>query len=142
MLENANHALVEKWEPILEAVSDDYTRHTTAVLLENQAKAILTEAASEGQTLEEATTVGNLGTFQKFAFPLVRRVFPELLANKICGVQPMQGPVSQVFYLGHNRAHGGTVETIYSKYQITYKGSGDGIGGQDADGSLENEQDF
>ena len=54
--------------------------------------------------LEEATTaVGNLGTFQKFAFPLVRRVFPELIANKVVGVQPMQGPVSQVFYLGMDR---------------------------------------
>ena len=125
MLENANHALVEKWEPILEGVNDEYTRHTTAVLLENQAKAILTEAASEGQTLDEATTVGNLGTFQKFAFPLVRRVFPELLANKICGVQPMQGPVSQVFYLGHSRAgvnENGTInaETVYSKYNLVY----------------------
>ena len=125
MLENANNALVEKWEPILEGVEDSHARHTTAVLLENQAKAILTEAASNGQSLQEATTVGNLGTFQKFAFPLVRRVFPELLANKICGVQPMQGPVSQVFYLGNSRAGVGSdgtprSEVVYSKYNLVY----------------------
>ena len=29
----------------------------------------------------------------QFAIPLVRRVFPQLMANKIVGVQPIQGPV-------------------------------------------------
>ena len=131
MLDNAQtNSLCEKWEPILEGITDDSTRQMTAVLLENQAKSILTESARETGTLEEATTVGNLGTFQKFAFPLVRRVFPELIANKICGVQPMQGPVSQIFYLGYNRAgqdttDGGTTtrsEQVYSRYRMVYGG--------------------
>ena len=124
---NQNQSLCEKWEPILEGIGDESTRQMTAVLLENQAKSILTENSQDGGTLEEATTVGNLGTFQKFAFPLVRRVFPELIANKICGVQPMQGPVSQIFYLGYNRAGrdaGGQAlsEVVYSKYQMVYGG--------------------
>jgi len=128
MLNNTqSQSLCEKWEPILEGITDDSTRQMTAVLLENQAKSILTESARESGTLEEATTVGNLGTFQKFAFPLVRRVFPELIANKICGVQPMQGPVSQIFYLGYNRigrdAGGTTIyDTVYSKYRMVYAG--------------------
>jgi hypothetical protein len=120
-------SLCEKWEPILEGISDDSTRQMTAVLLENQAKSILTENANDNGTLEEATTVGNLGTFQKFAFPLVRRVFPELIANKICGVQPMQGPVSQIFYLGYNRSgkNGNRTrgEVVYSKYRMVYGGN-------------------
>ena len=33
------------------------------------------------------------------AFPLVRAIFPELVANQLVSVQPMLGPVSQVFYL-------------------------------------------
>tara|TARA_R110000824_G_scaffold61487_7_gene163545 strand:- start:2877 stop:4499 length:1623 start_codon:yes stop_codon:yes gene_type:complete len=122
-----NQSLCEKWEPILEGITDDSTRQMTAVLLENQAKSILTENAREYGSLEEATTVGNLGTFQKFAFPLVRRVFPELIANKICGVQPMQGPVSQIFYLGYNRtgktaAGNTTSEQVYSRYRMVYGG--------------------
>ena len=125
-----NQSLCEKWEPILEGITDDSTRQMTAVLLENQAKSILTENARESGTLQEATTVGNLGTFQKFAFPLVRRVFPELIANKICGVQPMQGPVSQIFYLGYNRAGKDTTgtpnktrsEQVYSRYRMVYGG--------------------
>jgi len=121
------NSLCEKWEPILEGITDDATRQMTAVLLENQAKSILTENARESGSLQEATTVGNLGTFQKFAFPLVRRVFPELIANKICGVQPMQGPVSQIFYLGFNRAgrdaNGDAIaDVVYSKYRMVYAG--------------------
>ena len=117
--------LVDKWSPILEGVNDDYTRETTAVLLENQARHILNEAQKDGMLSEATpgaapTTVGTIGTFQKFAFPLVRRVFPELIANKVCGVQPMQGPVSQIFYLGYDRATDTRRQTIYSKYDLTY----------------------
>ena len=120
-----SQTLVDKWSPILEGVNDSYTRETTAVLLENQARHILNEAQKDG-ILSEATpgqgptTVGSIGTFQKFAFPLVRRVFPELIANKVVGVQPMQGPVSQIFYLGYDRLTDQRRQTIYSKYNLTY----------------------
>ena len=144
MLENnTSKALCDKWAPILEGVSDQYTRETTAVLLENQARHVLAEQSKSGMLEESTTAVGNLGTFQKFAFPLVRRVFPELIANKVVGVQPMQGPVSQVFYLGMDRtAGGGTAQTVYSKKNLTYKGlTGSGLGniaGLDANsGSLD-----
>ncbi len=89
--------LVEKWAPVLEGISDEYTQRVTAQLLENQAKSIVSERIDELADFSDGTTTGKLGTFQKYAFPLVRRVYPELLANKIVGVQPMQGPVSQIF---------------------------------------------
>jgi len=123
VMHQTDEKLVQKWEPVLEGVDNDYTRRVVAQLLENQAKSIieeklnLTEALSQG-----ATTTGQLGTFQKFAFPLVRRVYPKLIANSIVGVQPMQGPVSQVFYLGNDRAHGSTIQTVYSKFNLTYRG--------------------
>ena len=144
--ENLSNTLIERWSPILEGITDDEIRQTTAVLLENQAKSILGEAQKDGQ-LDEATTVGNLGTFQKFAFPLVRRVFPELISNKIVGVQPMQGPVSQVFYLGYNRAgadaDGNPVsEQVYSRHQLVYGGrsatSQSNVGAIDAHDGLGN----
>jgi hypothetical protein len=117
----SNNALTDKWSPILEGINDAHTRECTAVLLENQARHVLAEQAKSGM-LEESTTVGQLGTFQKFAFPLVRRVFPELIANKIVGVQPMQGPVSQVFYLGFDRSANGATQGVYGKYLNTYRG--------------------
>jgi len=129
--ENTSKTLCNKWAPILEGIEDGYTRECTAVLLENQARHVLAEQAKSG-LLEEATAVGQLGTFQKFAFPLVRRVFPELIANKVVGVQPMQGPVSQVFYLGYDRTADGTNrnQAVYGKYLLTYGGmSASALGG-------------
>jgi hypothetical protein len=121
-LVNSNHnKLVEKWSPVLEGISDQYTAKVTAILLENQAKSIVASQVNEDLSAG-ATTTGRLGTFQKFAFPLVRRVFPELIFNKIGSVQPMEGPVSQIFYLGSARQTSGTVDILYSKYQLTYKG--------------------
>ena len=118
---------VEKWSPVLEGITNEYTRKVTAQLLENQAKAIISDRLNEDISSDNAgmTAVGSLGSFQKFAFPLVRRVYPELIANNIVGVQPMQGPVSQIFYLGNSRRDGvnANLETIYSKYNLTYKGN-------------------
>ena len=125
IMHQTDATLVQKWEPVLEGIDNDYTRRVTAQLLENQAKAIVEERLSEDISAA-ATTTGQLGTFQKFAFPLVRRVYPKLLANSLVGVQPMQGPVSQVFYLGNSRAKKGggvgNVQTVYSKFNMTYRG--------------------
>lgn len=131
-LHNPNHnKLVEKWSPVLEGISDQYTAKVTAILLENQAKSIVAQQVNEDLSAG-ATTTGRLGTFQKFAFPLVRRVFPELIFNKIGSVQPMEGPVSQIFYLGSRRQYGNDYQQLYSKYNLTYRGattSAIGMGG-------------
>ena len=120
---------VSKWSPVLEGIESDYARKVTAQLLENQAKSIISERLNEDMAADigGTNTVGRLGTFQKFAFPIVRRVYPELIANNIVGVQPMQGPVSQIFYLGNSRTSQGAgvgreEQTIYSKYNLTYRG--------------------
>jgi|TARA_R110002020_G_scaffold146881_4_gene321851 hypothetical protein len=120
---------VDKWSPVLEGIDSEYTRKVTAQLLENQAKQIVSDKLDEStgaNSVGAQTTVGRLGTFQKFAFPLVRRVYPELIANNIVGVQPMQGPVSQIFYIGNSRrdaaAGGAGEQLVYSKYNMTYRG--------------------
>ena len=79
---NHDEKLVQKWEPVLEGVDNDYTRRVVAQLLENQAKSIVEDKMNEAIT-NATTTTGQLGTFQKFAFPLVRRVYPDLIANSI-----------------------------------------------------------
>ena len=116
-------ALAVKWEKGLTGITDPYVRKVTAQLYENQARHIQIEKLKAvNEAMEGATTVGNLGTFQKWAFPLVRRVYPALIANSIVAQQPMQGPVSQVFYLGAGRQYGATRQSIYSKYKLTYRG--------------------
>ena len=124
MISNYDPSMEDRWSPVLEGIDDDYKRKVCAVLLENQAKAIVSERVDEVVGTDSPTTVGKLGTFQKFAFPLVRRVYPQLLANNLVGVQPMQGPVSQIFYLGHDRHYGtptgGRNQTVFSRYNLTY----------------------
>ena len=124
MLEE-NNELMTRWKPVLEGIDNEYTRKVTAQLLDNQAKAIIAEKTDRVDEADSPTTVGKLGTFQKFAFPLIRRVYPQLIANNIVGVQPMSGPVSQIFYLGNNRVANawGRNETVYSKYRLTYGGN-------------------
>jgi len=139
IMHRTDDSLVQKWEPVLEGIGNEYTRRVTAQLLENQARSIVQERLNEDITAA-ATTTGQLGVFQKFAFPLVRRVYPDLIANKIVGVQPMQGPVSQVFYIGNTRAKdgGGQAQhrqTVYSKFNLTYRGlAADRIGSREAGG--------
>lgn len=47
------------------------------------------------------TAVGNSGAPQSaiFIFPLVRRVYPQLIATEIASVQPMDRPDGKIFYL-------------------------------------------
>ena len=95
--------LQEKWQPILEhsdlpKIEDNYKRAVTAVILENQEKALF----EEGQTLEEAaplnaTVSSAVANWNPILISLVRRAMPNLVAYDICGVQPMTGPTGLIF---------------------------------------------
>jgi len=111
--------LLKRWEPLLEGISDDHIAYQTARLMENQAKAFQNSSLNEEALTAGATTTGKIGTFQKFAFPMIRRMYPELVFNKIGATQTMDGPVSQIFYMGNSRAINGLEQTMYSKFQIT-----------------------
>lgn len=64
-----------------------------ARLLENQA------IQARNELMNEATQTGNVANFNKIAFPLVRRVFGQLLANELVSVQPMSLPSGLLFFL-------------------------------------------
>jgi hypothetical protein len=82
--------LVHKWKPLLEGIPQGYTRNVMAVLCENQSSAL--------KRLDEDTRSSNVGSFIKFIFPILRRVWPNLYANELVSVQPMTAPVGAVFY--------------------------------------------
>lgn len=91
-------ALVNKWRPMLEGLpaktqTDRYTMGVTAILMENQSQYL--------QQMNEETKTINVGSFTKFIFPVLRRVFPNLIANEIVSVQPMTAPVGAVFFLDY-----------------------------------------
>lgn len=112
--------LIEKWDKKgfkLSELSDDILKRNTAILLENEHQYIL----SEGGNL----TADVPADFKKILMPLTRRIFPNLLANEIVGVQPMAGPVSLAFALRF-KANG-----TYASGAITsYDSSGNPVYGE------------
>ena len=86
--------LVGKWSKtgLLEGIDTEYDRHGMAIMLENQAKQLVTEANSTG-------TSANSEQWSGVALPLVRRVFAEIAAKDFVSVQPMNLPSGLVFYM-------------------------------------------
>jgi hypothetical protein len=86
-------ALINKWEQtgLLEGLGGDHLRNGMACLLENQAKELLRESSSMAG--------GDVEGFAAVAFPLVRRVFGNLIANDLVSVQPMSLPSGLIFFL-------------------------------------------
>lgn len=73
---------------LLEGINDRHVSDATAVLLENQ------------RLMNEASTdTGDIAQFKRISIPLVRRIYPQLIANKIVSVQPLLGPTGLVYYL-------------------------------------------
>tara|TARA_A100001011_G_scaffold304297_1_gene318572 strand:- start:367 stop:1677 length:1311 start_codon:yes stop_codon:yes gene_type:complete len=95
--------LQEKWSPILEhsdlpKIEDNYKKAVTAVILENQEKALNEErvAMNEAAPLN-ATGSSAVANWEPILISLVRRAMPNLVAYDICGVQPMTGPTGLIF---------------------------------------------
>jgi hypothetical protein len=108
--------LVEKWSPVLEhgdlpSIQDLHKKRVTAVLLENQVRAMAEERAAGNlfeNTIGPISTGGNFATGQvgaagNFAgydpvlISLVRRAMPNVVAYDIAGVQPMSAPTGLIF---------------------------------------------
>jgi len=63
----------------------------TAILLENERKGL--------DRLDEDVKMLNVGSFDRFAFPMIRAIYPNLVSTELVSVQPMQGPTSMIFYM-------------------------------------------
>lgn len=92
--------LENKWAPVLDhagagQIKDSYRRAVTALVLENQEKAM----AEEGRQLNESTnaTGSAIANYDPILISLVRRALPNLIAYDIAGVQPMNGPTGLIF---------------------------------------------
>ena len=126
---------VNKWGPVLEhgelpEIKDNYRKQVTAVLLENQEKALREERA----ILSEAAPANNIGatgvdTYDPILIGLVRRAMPNLMAYDICGVQPMTGPTGLIFAMrslyGTTRTPDTAItEALYNEANTTWSASG------------------
>jgi hypothetical protein len=87
---NEARELESRWgrTGLLNGIEDRYVRSATAVLLENQ------------RLMNEVSTdTSDIAQFKRISIPLVRRIYPQLIANKIVSVQPLLGPTGLVYYL-------------------------------------------
>jgi hypothetical protein len=92
LYENKKEGRTTTMGELLEGLpSDSMLRSHTAIMLENTRRYI--------DSLDETTKLVNIGDFEKYAFPMVRAIFPNLAAHNLASVQPMLGPVSLVFYM-------------------------------------------
>jgi len=132
--------LQQKWGAILEhpelpKIEDSYKRQVTAVLLENQEKALREERSSLLQETPANAIQGNNGpgsiaTYDPILIGLVRRAMPNLMAYDICGVQPMTGPTGLIFAMRamygatRNDTDRGAYEALYNEADTDFSGTG------------------
>jgi hypothetical protein len=92
--------LSSKWAKsgLLEGIKSTTDKNTMSVLLENQAKQLISEASATGNQAGGAGAY-NGESWSGVALPLVRRVFGEIAAKEFVSVQPMNLPSGLVFYL-------------------------------------------
>lgn len=139
----------KNWAATKEALTEGLQgqrKTTMEVCLENTKK-YLTETASAG-----ATASGNVAVLNKVILPVIRRVMPTTIANELVGVQPMQGPVSQIHTLRVRYAEAAAASTgaagnigkavsagdeALSPFSIANQYSGNGDGKGEATGTLE-----
>jgi len=89
-----------KWAKsgLLEGISNVNDRNNMAMILENQAKQIVSEASQTGNGAI-GTSTGGAEQWAGVALPLVRKVFAQISAKDFLSVQPMNLPSGLIFYL-------------------------------------------
>ena len=125
--------LQEKWQPMLDnsdfgTIKDKYRRYATTVLLENQDQ----ELRSQRQLLNEATpanVTGNVDKFDPILIELVRRTTPNLIANDVCGLQPLKMPTGLIFAMKAKYGTGATgplsaTEALFNEADTSWSGTG------------------
>jgi len=130
--------LAGKWERtgLLEGLGNEIEKNNMSMILENQAKQLVTEASLSGAGTAGATFTAGVGEqWAGVALPLVRKVFGQIAAQEFVSVQPMNLPSGLVFFLDFQYGTtktpftaGGDVYASGSMYGLT-EGSGAGSEG-------------
>lgn len=131
---------MEKIQALLES-----TKYTPLSASDSAAmKLMLENTEKEYQRLvSEGTLSGDVAQFTPILMPMVRRVFPTLIANEILGVQPMTMPTGFIYaltnqYIGTGASHAATNAgaKIYKAAGATGLAVGDSVEMGTADGTV------
>ena len=133
--------LNNKWDSVINhadipQIKDAYKRSVTAVLLENQERALQEERAALWEAVPVNNVAGgfsgqvnggganaNLAGYDPILISLVRRAMPNLMAYDVCGVQPMTGPTGLIFAMKSNYATQGGTEALFNEADTDFAGS-------------------
>jgi hypothetical protein len=128
-----------KWAPVLEhadlqPIADPYKKAVTAVVLENQEKALQEEKGIMEATHANATGA-SVDNYDPILISLVRRALPNLMAYDVAGVQPMTGPTGLIFAMkSHYTSQTGT-EALFNEADTDFSGAGTHAGSNPVDGT-------
>jgi len=142
--------LQEKWAPILDhegsdKIQDSHRRMVTAVLLENQEKALTEEREflSEAPTnstgsnagaagfSNQAAAAGPVAGFDPVLISLIRRAMPNLVAYDLAGVQPMNGPTGLIFAMRSRFTNQTGTEALFDEANTAFSAVGAGASTSD-----------
>lgn len=125
--ERKSHAIMEKWSDNVDAVKsvnegfDDEDGLRLAMLLENTKREL-----NRAEQIYETTQPIDVGPFKKYSFDIITAVMPNLIAEEIVSVQPLDQKIGQIFYLkylfGDNKGQVDKGDTMFGPYQTSPKG--------------------
>ena len=133
---------MEKWAPVLDhpelpEIKDSHRRNVTAVILENQEKAIREERVALHESLpgNHAGPTGEIDNYDPVLISLVRRALPNLMAYDVCGVQPMTGPTGLIFAMKSHYTSQAGDEALFNEADTDFAGTGTHAGSNPVDGT-------
>jgi len=132
--------IMEKWSPVMDhqdlpEIGDKYKKAVTAVILENQEKALAEERGNASYQLNEtaANATGNgVSNWDPILISLVRRAMPNLIAYVIAGVQPMTGPTGLIFAMRSRYTSQSGTEALFNEADTDFSGTGTHGGASDS----------
>jgi hypothetical protein len=135
--------LTKKWEPVLNhdglgQITDKYKRAVTAVVLENQEKALREERTALFETPANniaGTGASDIDRYDPILISLVRRALPNLMAYDVAGVQPMTGPTGLIFAMKSRYSTQDGTEALFNEADTDFSGSGSHDGSNPVDGT-------
>jgi len=126
-----SESLQKKWEPVLNhdgmgQIKDSYKRAVTAVVLENQQKALQEERSALFETPGNNIGDGNIDKYDPILISLVRRALPNLMAYDVAGVQPMTGPTGLIFAMKSRYSNQEGAEALFNEADTDFSGDVNG----------------
>ena len=143
--------IFNKWSNLINAkgdIKDDTLKMSTAIVLENAQALVDHQAKTQGgrSLLFEAAGIDSMGVMgpgsaetsyaatarpdgttgdarvPSIVIPMIRRIYPQLIAHKLVGVQPMQGPIGMAFAFRAKYGRFGRGANDMAGKEIGYRG--------------------